>query len=308
MRIWRTPLQKFSDEGIGCSSAEGTGAVRGKHWLENFTPKICKEFGILGHYTNHSWRAFQTTGLSQSGYSKMSITKESGHAAGSTSLDSYCVESDSQLTDKTRDLFAAVKAGKSCYDYKKEQKQLQSQQVALASNIAPSMTFNGTVNINIGGQHGIPADMLFLQNMMGAQNQPQSQLVQNNNYVHEHRGSVYNQRALTSASHAKRYEPAFSVPRRRFGSKLKGEYAMIDFVGPLEINMIKNMLEKGGNLEDKKFLEEPMNARVMAAFIAFLADSVLDAEAWESVRPKLEKSMKKKCKFYYNKVVKHSGN
>ena len=46
----------------------------------------------------------------------------------------------------------------------------------------------------------------------------------------------------------------------------------------------------------------------MAEFISFLSNSVLDEQCWESFRPKLEKSMKKKCKFYYNKVVKHSGN
>ena len=72
--------------------------------------------------------------------------------------------------------------------------------------------------------------------------------------------------------------------------------------------MIKNILEKGVYADDKKYLEEPMDVSVMAEFISFLANSVLDAHAWESFRPQFEKSMKKKSKFYYNKVVKHSGN
>ena len=109
-------------------------------------------------------------------------------------------------------------------------------------------------------------------------------------------------------SHAKRHDPVFSVPRHRFGSKPAGQYAMVDFVGPLEINMVKNILEKAGNDDDKKHLDEQMDASVMAEFISFLANSVLDEQCWASFRPKLEKSMKKKCKFYYNKVVKHSGN
>jgi len=85
-------------------------------WLQDFTKNVTKEVGIVGHYSNHSWRAFQLTGLHEACYSKSSIIAES---PGSSSVDSYLTEADSQLADKTRDLFAAVAQGTSCYDYKK---------------------------------------------------------------------------------------------------------------------------------------------------------------------------------------------
>ena len=171
-------------------------------------------------------------------------------------------EADSQLADKTRDLFAAVAQGTSCYDYKKAQRE---RQLAIApSNSLPSTAFHGTVGLNMGHQLPLTDIAHSLQAITNSmQNQP---LMQQNNIINNHRHQDFNARAPLQSTFSRRHNPISQVPR--FGRSSR-KYALADFTDSMHINMLKNLLEKDGYADHVPYLYEEMSAaNIFKIFLA----------------------------------------
>ena len=75
--------------------------------LEKTVSRMCREAGILGHYTNHSLRATAATRLHQSGVEVQEIMERTGHRSTEV-VRSYKITSNDQQ-EKVSDILSNVK-------------------------------------------------------------------------------------------------------------------------------------------------------------------------------------------------------
>ena len=154
----------------------------------------------------------------------------------------------------------------------------------------PSIAFHGTVNINMGGLQqlqNVTQQLLALQNSM---NQQQPMLEQN--IITSRKHQEINSRAAMERSFVKKHNPNCMKPR--FGSPSSGQYALKNFTDGLHVNMLRSCLVQKWLVDHEQYLHEEMKTKRMANFLTFLAEEVLDLEAWTSFKVRLESAMENK--------------